>query len=336
MGIKELGSFLQRECPEAIYNLKLNERKGKKCAVDVSLFLYKFKYSLGENFLEKFIELINRFKINDITPIFVFDGCPPKEKIETINERKDKKNEYKELVKTLKEKQEHLGEDSTYEEKENINKEIDKLNRKIIYVTKENISQLKYMLDLLNIKYIHKQCEADLINSKLCSEGLVDMVISEDMDHLTSGTKYLMRDFNVNNNNVKCYDLEKIKEKLGLSKEKWIELCILFGCDYIKRIKGLGTVSSYKYIKQNQDKDIQEILNIIKKSKNLDIPENYLEDFNKAKSIFLNESINVDENDVKTDCVFDNQKNNVIVYLKKYTKLSDRKIKNRVNNIFNE
>ena len=64
MGIKELGSFLQRECPEAIYNVKLSDRKGTKCAVDVSLFLYKFKYSNGENFLEKFIELINRFKIN--------------------------------------------------------------------------------------------------------------------------------------------------------------------------------------------------------------------------------------------------------------------------------
>jgi flap endonuclease-1 len=331
MGIKELGSFLQKECPEAIYNLKLSDKKGCKCAIDVSLFLYKFKYSNGENFLEKFIELINRFKINDITPVFVFDGSPPKEKVETINERKDKKNEYKEQVKILKE---NLGNNTNIQEQENITKEIEKLNRKIIYVTKENINQLKYLLDLLNIKYIHKQCEADVINSKLCSEGIVDMVISEDMDHLTSGTRFLMRDFNINNNNVKCYDLVKIRNKLGLSHEKWIELCILFGCDYLKRIKGLGTVSSYKYIKQNPDKNIQEILEMIKKSKNLEIPEKYLENFYNAKSIFENENINVSEDDIKVEPVFDNQKENVIIYLRKYTKLSDRKIKNRVNNIF--
>tara|TARA_X000000950_G_scaffold286174_1_gene394279 strand:- start:2817 stop:3821 length:1005 start_codon:yes stop_codon:yes gene_type:complete len=334
MGIKELGSFLQRECPEAIYNVKLSDKKGTKCAIDVSLFLYKFKYSHGENFIEKFIELINRFKINGITPIFVFDGCPPKEKVDTINERKDKKNEYKEMVKALKEKQENLQDDTT-DEKENINKEIEKITKKIIYVTKENISQLKYLLDLLNIKYIHRQCEADLINSKLCSEGFVDMVISEDMDHLTSGARYLMRDFNVNNNNVKCYDLEKIRNKLGLTHEKWIELCILFGCDYLKRIKGLGTVSSYKYIKQNQDKPIEEIINIIKTTKNLEIPENYLEEFNNAKKIFENISTEVCSDDINVGSVFDNQKDNVIIYLKKYTKLSDRKIKNRVNNIFN-
>ena len=225
MGIKELGSFLQQHCSEAIYNVKLSDKKGSKCAIDVSLFMYKFKYSNGEMFLEKFIDQINRLKLNKITPIYVFDGLPPKEKINTINERKDKKNEYKEQIKCLKEQQVNMiGDDN----KKNIDDEIDKITKKLIYVTKENINQLKYMLDLLNIKYIHKDCEADLINSKLSSEGYVDMVISEVMDHLTSGTKLLMRDFNVNNNNVKCYDLEKIINILGLSNDKWIEMCILF------------------------------------------------------------------------------------------------------------
>lgn len=332
MGIKELGSFLQQNCPDAIYNVKLSEKKGCVCAIDVSLFMYKFKYSKGEDFLEKFIEQINRLKVNNITPIYVFDGLPPKEKTDTITERKDKKNEYKEQIKILKEQQTNVDNETS---SKTIEQEIEKINKKLIYVTKDNINQLKYMLDLLNIKYIHKDCEADLINSKLSSEGYVDMVISEDMDHLTSGTKFLMRDFNINNNNVKCYDLMKIKNILGLSNDKWIELCILFGCDYIKRIKGLGVVTSYKYIKSNQDKSIGEILELIKTNKNLDIPENYLDNFKKAKEIFMNQNIEINETDVMVDGIFDNQVNNVISYLKKYTKLSDRKINNRIKNIFN-
>lgn len=337
MGIKELGSFLQLHCPEAIYNVKLSDKKGCVCAIDVSLFMYKFKYSHGENFLEKFIEQINRLKINNITPIYVFDGTPPKEKISTINERKDKKNEYKEQLKILKEKQDNISETETdYDEmRKSIDDEIDKINKKLIYVTKENINQFKYLLDLLNIKYIHKDCEADLINSKLSSEGYVDMVMSEDMDHLTSGTKMLMRDFNVNNNNVRCYDLEKIKHILELSNDKWIELCILFGCDYIKRIKGLGVVSSYKYIKNNQDKNITEIVELIKENKNLYIPENYIENFMKAKKIFINKDIEINESDITPEAVFENQVNNVMMYLKKYTNLSERKINNRIKNIFN-
>ena len=193
MGIKELGSFLQQNCPDAIYNVKLSDKKGCVCAIDVSLFMYKFKYSKGEDFLEKFIEQINRLKVNNITPIYVFDGLPPKEKTDTITERKDKKNEYKEQIKILKEQQTNVDNETS---SKTIEQEIEKINKKLIYVTKDNINQLKYMLDLLNIKYIHKDCEADLINSKLSSEGYVDMVISEDMDHLTNGTKYLIRDFN--------------------------------------------------------------------------------------------------------------------------------------------
>ena len=91
MGIKELGSFLQKNCPEAIYDIKLNEKQNAYATIDTSLFMYKFKYSNGENFLVKFVEMINRLKINKITPIFVFDGEPPSEKCETIESRKEKK-----------------------------------------------------------------------------------------------------------------------------------------------------------------------------------------------------------------------------------------------------
>ena len=104
MGIKELGSFLNKNCPQAIYNIKLSDKGGQIAAIDTSLYFYKFKYSHGQYFLEKFIEMINRLKINKIRPIFIFDGAPPCEKLKTISERKDKKTEYKELVIYLKNK----------------------------------------------------------------------------------------------------------------------------------------------------------------------------------------------------------------------------------------
>ena len=70
MGIKELGSFLQKNCPDAIYDIKLSDKPNTYLTIDTSLFMYKFKYSNGENFLVKFVEMINRFKINKITPLF--------------------------------------------------------------------------------------------------------------------------------------------------------------------------------------------------------------------------------------------------------------------------
>lgn len=341
MGIKELGSFLEKNCPSAIYEIRFNEKKNTIVSIDTSLFMYKFKYSNGENFLVKFIEMINRFKVNKITPIFVFDGEPPTEKSETIENRKEKKNEYKTQLQELNQKKDSIDD---VNEIKSINDQIKKLNKKIIYVTKENINQLKYLLNILNIPYIHENMEADLINSKLSSSGIIDMVISEDMDHLTSGTKYLIRNFNINNNVATCYDLESIKTHLNLSHEKFINLCILFGCDYLKRIRGMGTVSSFNIIKNIETNNVEDILTKIKATKNVTISPNYVDEFNKSIKIFKNEDVilenisiqNAQIKDGKIVCnqLFDNQKKNAYTYLKKYTNFSDRKINNRIFNIF--
>ena len=325
-----MGSFLNKNCPDAIYDINLKDKANTKVAIDTTLFIYKFKYSKGENFILNFIEMINKLKSNSIEPIFVFDGEPPKEKGNTIEDRKEKKKEYKENLKALEEQKLNTQNE---DDVKIITEQINKLNKKIIYVTDDNINQLKYLLETLNISYIHKDCEADIISSKLSSKGLVDMVISEDMDHLTSGTKYLIRDFNIKNNIAKCYDLEKIKELLKIDHDEFINLCILFGCDYLKRIKGLGTVSSFNIIRNNKNINVEKIIEIVKNTKNLEIPDNYLENFNKSRLLFLNNNVEVDESMVKKNEQFDNQKKNIYDYLKKYTNLSERKIINRINNI---
>ena len=340
MGIKELGSFLQKNCPDSIYNIKLNDLPTKLASIDTSLFMYKFKYSNGENFLVKFVEMINRLKINNITPIFVFDGEPPSEKIETIESRKEKKNEYKEQLFLLNQKKNNS---ISSDEQKDINEKIKKLSKKIIYVTKDNIKQLKELLSILNIPYIHENIEADLISSKLSSSNIVDMVVSEDMDHLTNGTKYLIRDFNVNNNIAICYDLFKIRNQLSLNHLEFINLCILFGCDYLKRIKGLGTISSFNIITSIESNKIEDIVDKIKKTKKVDIPKNYIHNFNKAVKIFKNEDVKLENitiynaklegNKIELNQLFDNSKQIAFQYLKKNTNLSERKINNRITNI---
>ena len=44
MGIKELGSFLNKNCPSAIYDINLKDKQHTKVAIDTTLFIYKFKY----------------------------------------------------------------------------------------------------------------------------------------------------------------------------------------------------------------------------------------------------------------------------------------------------
>ena len=104
MGIKNLTSFLLEHCPNAIKQTQLFELRGKNVAIDASIFLYRFKYK-GNKLIPKFFEQINRLRMNDITPIYIFDGIPDSLKQDTINNRKnkliDKKNKIDALKKEL-------------------------------------------------------------------------------------------------------------------------------------------------------------------------------------------------------------------------------------------
>ena len=331
MGIKNLTSFLVEHCPDAIKQTQLFELRGKKAAIDVSIFLYRFKYK-GNKLIPKFFEQINRLRMNDITPIYIFDGIPDKLKQDTINTRKNKLIVKHNKIETLKKELQNTTDVSKLSE---IHNKINNIDNKIISVTKDDIYLVKCLFDLLNIKYIQAQGEADLLCSKLCSTNIVDFIISEDMDLLTSGTKLLVRDFNIYNNKITVYNLSKILEQLNITYEKWVELCIMLGCDYLKRINGIGPKKSFKYIKEQND--IISIVNNLK-SKNIVFSENYIEEFNKSKKLFMNYNMDYlknTDNLVKIEKLYDNQLDNIKQFIFKYTKLTEKQFLNRIKNIYN-
>jgi flap endonuclease-1 len=331
MGIKNLTSFLMEHCPNAIKQTQLFELRGKKVAIDVSIWLYRFKYK-GNKLIPKFFEQINRLRMNDITPVYIFDGIPPEQKKEVINNRKNKLLDKKNKIDALKKELEDNNDLSKVSE---IQHKINTIDNKIISVTKDDIYQIKYLFDLLNIKHIQAQGEADLLCSKLCTNNIVDFVISEDMDLLTSGTKILVRDFNIYNNKITLYNLDMILEQLNITYDKWVELCIMLGCDYLKRINGVGPKKSFRYIKESNN--IDDIVSDLK-SKNVNVDEKYLEDFEKSKQIFM--TYNMDylentENLVKIDKLYDNQIDNINQFMFKNTNLTEKQIFNRIKNIYN-
>lgn len=330
MGIKNLTSFLLEHCPTAIKQTQLFELRGKKVAIDVSIFLYRFKYK-GNKLIPKFFEQINRLRMNDIIPIYIFDGIPDSLKQDTINNRKNKLIDKKNKIDALKKE---LNETEDLSKVTEIQYKINNIDNKIIHVTKDDIYKVKYLFDLLNIKHIQAQGEADLLCSKLCTTNIVDFVISEDMDLLTSGTKLLVRDFNIYNNKITLYNLDMILEQLNITYDKWVELCIMLGCDYLKRITGVGPKKSFRYIKESNN--ISDIVNDLK-LKNVNVDEKYLEDFEKSKQIFM--TYNMDylentENLVKIDKLYDNQIDNIKQFMFKNTNLTEKQIFNRIKNIY--
>ena len=100
MGIRALNKFLQAKCISSIKSIPLSELSGKKIAVDISIYLYKY---ISENaLLENLYLMISIFRANNIIPVFIFDGKPPTEKNDTIASRKKNKTNAREEYYRLK------------------------------------------------------------------------------------------------------------------------------------------------------------------------------------------------------------------------------------------
>ena len=204
MGIKSLTKLIKDKSPESIKTDQLHNLSGKKVAIDASLILYQCllnvrnKGSMLKNKENKvtshingiFYKIINYLSLN-IEPIFIFDGKPPEEKDKIIKERQAK-------AKTAKD---NMSNAKTIEEK-------NKLEKKSMRLTCEHINDIKKLLNLMGITYLHIEGEGEAIASELCRIGYVDYVITEDMDSLVFGCPKLIR--NCLDKNIKRKDIISI------------------------------------------------------------------------------------------------------------------------------
>ena len=87
MGIRNLNQYLRQNCPNSIKCLNIAELSGKKIAVDISIYLYKYE---AENaLLENMYSMLSIFIYYNIIPIFIFDGKSPPEKKALLKKRRE-------------------------------------------------------------------------------------------------------------------------------------------------------------------------------------------------------------------------------------------------------
>ena len=293
MGIKSLTKTIQKYSPDSIINENLYKLSGKKVAVDASLIIYQQLLRAPSSKLSKnskgkitnhitglFYKIMNYISLN-IELIFIFDGRPPVNKQDCINMRKEKSKKAKETA-----------EQSTCEE------EKIKLEKSSLRLTKEMIDDVKHLLRLMGVSYIHPyEGEGEGFASELCRMGFVDYVLTEDMDTMAYQCPKLIRnciDKSLKRSDiVSVFDYEKMIQGMDLTHDKFLDFCILSGCDYCPIVPKIGTVTAMKLVKKHDG-----IESIILENKNkYDFPENYINMFNDAKNNFkiFKGMINIDE-----------------------------------------
>jgi len=268
MGIKNLNSILKQidNFPKKnIKNLKLSI-----IAVDFSLFLYRFIYNRN-NPVECFLRQLSLFFKNNILPVYVLDGTAPEEKKDVLNKRAEKRDRNLDEIEKLN----NLKLNTTDSEQlDALSEEIQKLEKRCVQIHHELYDDVLTLFDLCGVPVIQENCESDWILAKLSENKLVDLILSEDSDILVFGGSNLMKKFSIIEETTLIYDLNVILKKLKLTREQFVDMCILCGCDYTPKIKNMNCCKSYELISQ---------------FKNIENIENYninLENIQQARNIF--------------------------------------------------
>jgi len=246
MGIKNLSKLLIKYAPNSISYIKYDQLSGSTVAIDANLFIYRSVFAIRRGMGKDIEHTINKktFKVTHIyimfirlfgfikmkiTPVFVFDSSYSYLKEKTMKERAT-------LRKDLKDKYD--------------NAKSDKERRKYYHVS-QDITHKEYcdiidLIKLFGFPYIISPEEADSQCSYMINTGLVDYVISDDMDMLTFGCDKIIRRFSTSpHKKMQLVNLKYVLSGLNLSKSAFIQLCILLGSDYADTVDGIGPEKAY-------------------------------------------------------------------------------------------
>ena len=287
MGIKGLGKIINMYAPNAIEYIKYNNYETDTYFIfDTYLLLHQILLSGRNNidtemgistthvvgFYYRILKLIR----NRTNMIWVFDGAPPLIKLDTLNKRKEIKQKANTL---LTNNYDMLTET-----------EIIKLQKRNIKLTKNMVQDIQLLLQLFGIPYIEAISEAEI---QCVAFSNTHKIVSKDWDVLAFGGAIMVTNIDFVRGEYQQISLNIVLKELDLTHEQFIELCILLGCDYCPKIKGLYNIYD-EYIKF---KNINLLLTYLNEQNHINeyikyhIPLNYINTFNEAKNFYLNAKV---------------------------------------------
>lgn len=290
MGIKNIKKFLERNCPDALITLSVTSMRGRLAAVDANSWIYlitpgPYRKALDEMDLHEGVDetLIQTYLVDElmrqllfwtnygILPVFVFDGEAPRVKREIQRTRRKREiapaKEMDQLLKELRKDPFPLPGDQRVKRFRKLFLDNPRSYRYIPFI--------KEVLFALGLPVIQCTTEAEKLCSMLSvqtslasqtplvpsesSLPLVDFVLSEDTDNTVYGCPLLVspkKTFISQEVQFQCVRTDRIYSGLHLTRQEFVDLCIMIGCDYnggrgvfrVRRNKLLELLQHYKRI----------------------------------------------------------------------------------------
>lgn len=271
MGIKNLHTLIKSRAPDAYFRMPVFDLAGKRIAIDANGWMHANmavarkkvvqrsdlrsgdidRNQIQQEWFGALIQFILVWVTSGVTPIFVFDGAHPIEKVQTQSQRRNQNQVTRDKIEQLRSES---SADPTMD--------LAALGRQLSNLkdlTREDQSQLQQVLDGIGIPWLQAVAEGEQLCSVLCIEGLVAGVWSVDTDNLAYGCPLLLTGFtggyrfDSRGNRIRelaCIRLDRIYADLDLTPPSFLDLCILAGCDYNTKLPGYTIETIYPIIRE--------------------------------------------------------------------------------------
>ncbi|KAJ3269783.1 Rad2 nuclease [Terramyces sp. JEL0728] len=285
MGIQGLLPLLK----EIQKPINLESLKHQSVGIDGYVWLHKGAFGCAlelhtgvptKKYVDYCMKKIDLLLSLEIWPVVVFDGgyLPLKEKTE-IARRTSRTSKRERGLQLLKDGKKEAARE---------------VFQTCIDVTPE--MALEWILELRkrNIEYYVAPYEADAQLAYLNKTGVISAVITEDSDLLLFGCQRVIYklDHQGNGLEINLSDLSQIKALRYLPHERFVQMCILSGCDYLNSPPGIGLGKATKLLKNENAIDL--IGKWDKWKTVIDAPKlelGYLEKFKKAEMVFKHQRV---------------------------------------------
>ena len=276
MGIKSsFNNFLRETCPDVFEPIHISEYSFMKVAIDISLYMHKFKAVCGDRWLSAFINLISSLRRNEIHCVFIFDGCAPPEKSGEQAKRRDSREKQDNQLCELEDALEEYNKtgiiakclSGLYERRKSpkrllmknskgvdmvwVSKKIDQRRNQLYDVFPKDFEDAKELFRILQVPYYTAPGEAEKMCSSLCISGFVSAVLSEDTDVMAYGAPVFLTKIDTGSDTCVRIKHSQVIEALKLDKSQFLDLCIMCGTDYNPNIQKIGSKTAYKLVVQH-------------------------------------------------------------------------------------
>ena len=264
MGINKLNFVIKRNCGHLFPTVPISTFAGSSVAVDFSILIHQCHSSALRDaiqFMDLSVDNISDEKVNKktfrlvkdrlgfyflqnkIRPILITEGKAPElKKLHTGPKRKQLK------IKALESFRDHLA--MIQAKKGNGEKvppsDINRLIELKCQTRDMNAQLYNDIVDKLETSgysILQATGEAEELCSELCRQKMVLGVYSTDTDNIIRRCPLIINSIYIDENEAMVADIVKydecIPKSLGFSYSTFVDFCIMMGCDYNERVKGM-------------------------------------------------------------------------------------------------